>query len=81
LPVNPSDHPYEIEARKWKDAADGDNPCSLPPGKEWLPHAGILAPMPDYLEIIGAWLDSDNAEYVHSKKRERSRHLHCFGWA
>ena len=69
-----------IEAPTWQIEADGrgSQPCDR--ARVASAAAGLLAPIPAYLEIFGAWLDRNDQEYVMQKKQDRSIRLHKCGW-
>jgi hypothetical protein len=79
-PSWPEDEPpREIEAPKWIAAQNGEIP--LPPNcRSWAPYWGTAAPIPNFLEIMGAWLDRDNNEFQDPSKLNRSLCLHVAGW-
>lgn len=42
---------------------------------------GVQAPEGNLMEILGAWLDSDNKEFVVPSKVYRAQHIHRYGFS
>ena len=42
---------------------------------------GVQAPEGDRMEVLGAWLDDDDREFVVPSKLNRAQHIHEYGFS
>ena len=76
----PQEGRRDIEAAKWNAVLEGTPSILVPANKEWTLHWGTTAPIPDYLVVLGAWVDSEHRVFIDPDKADRSDRLSAFGW-